>query len=107
MGEVFVRIALRILLNDQRCLSSDRAVGNFQYAFRSGGAEKVVHEVRRLLRSNASTHAILVDCRNAFNAIRRQAIAAELQANLTISQTRCWRPSVLCSMPFTACKASC
>ena len=62
-------------------LTGIHAVGDSQFAFEKCGTEQIIHRVRQLLRRDASTHAVLVDCRNAFNTIRRKAIRDVLMSN--------------------------
>ena len=81
MGESFVKVAARLLLLSDRGLTGIHAVGDSQFAFEKCGTEQIIHRVRQLLRRDASTHAVLVDCRNAFNTIRRKAIRDVLMSN--------------------------
>jgi len=88
MGEVFVKITARLLLSTDRNLQGSSAVGNYQYAFVKAGAEQVIHRVRQLARNDPSLHLVLVDCKNAFNAIRRKAIRDALMANEELAPLR-------------------
>ena len=88
MGETFVKVAARLLLLTDRNLVGRQAVGDSQFAFESCGAEQIIHKVRHLLRADGAIHAVLVDCRNAFNCIRRQAIREQLMANPALGPLR-------------------
>ena len=74
MGETFVKVAVKLLLKTQKEVTNRSAVGRFQYAFEQGGTEQIIHRVRESLREDPAAHAVLVDCSNAFNTIRRKAI---------------------------------
>ena len=74
MGEVFVKVSCLLLLEKEKHLKSKASVGGFQHAFESDGCARIIHAVRALIRSNPSFVAVLYDCKNAFNTIRRGAI---------------------------------
>jgi len=88
MGEAFVKVSARLLLLSDRGLTSPQAVGDSQFAFEKCGTEQVIHRVRQLLRRDAATHAVLVDCRNAFNTVRRKAIREALMSNPLLAPLR-------------------
>lgn len=87
MGETFVKVAAKLLIRGRRELTDSRALGEFQYAYRSGGCEKIIHEVRSAIRKGDD--AILVDCHNAFNSLRRQAVRDVLVSR---DEFACLRP---------------
>ena len=60
--------------------------GNVQFGFgqlngfiQLNGGEIVVHSVRNLLRANPSFTLISIDCRNAFNTVKRERFASVIQ----------------------------
>ena len=88
LGEALVKVGVKLLLENDRQLKDDSAVGGFQYAFKDFGVEQIIHKVRHHIRSDASCHVILVDCRNAFNSIRRQSIRDVLMSNSRFNSLR-------------------
>ena len=76
LGEALVKVGVKILLAMDKGLKDDVAVGDFRRAFKPDGCAQITHQVRELLRADPSEHAILVDCKNAFNsALVRYAVA--------------------------------
>ena len=88
MGETFSKVAAKLLMDTQPELKGEESVGKFQYAFRDGGTELIVHEVRSMLRGDSNLHVVLVDCRNAFNSVRRKAIRDALQSDARLNPLR-------------------
>lgn len=88
MGEVFVKVAAKLLLSMDKVLTSGDIVGNYQYAFQSCGTEVIIHKVRHYLSTVDGGHAVLVDCRNAYNAVRRKAIRDALEAEPRLAALR-------------------
>lgn len=73
IGEAILKIAEAYLFG----LTQDFVHEEFseiQYAFREDGAAQIIHEVRGELHKNTNTKAVLLDCKNAFNTMRRGAI---------------------------------
>ena len=88
LGEVLVKVGVKLLLDSHRHLKDEAAVGAFQYAFKQFGCEQIIHSVRRTLREDPNAHAILVDCSNAFNCVRRQSIREVLMSDPRFNSVR-------------------
>ena len=88
LGEALVKVGVKILLAMDKELKDDVAVGDFQYAFKPDGCAQIIHQVRELLRADPSEHAILVDCTNAFNSVRRQCIRDVLMSSSRFNSLR-------------------
>ena len=81
MGEVLPKIAAKLVLKSEPALYDSNAVGSFQYAFQQDGPAQIIHHARAVVRTDEGVHMVLVDCRNAFNTVRRKPIRDYLMSS--------------------------
>jgi hypothetical protein len=78
VGEAWTRLAGTLALD--RCLAAlQQRFGEVQLALTQGGAEKGIHLARAAMRRGET--CVTLDAKNAFNSLKRQAIANTLQAD--------------------------
>ena len=71
IGEVFLRLAGRIILNKVSARLNDKFMECNQFAFASGGVDAIIHHTRLAFQHHKTFCTI--DCSNAFNSIWRSA----------------------------------
>lgn len=83
ISECLVKLVSAILCESASAEFAAR-FGN-QYALRQGGAEVIFHSIAKAVHEDGSLNTVTIDCKNAFNAVDRRAMASALYHNENLS----------------------